>query len=104
TLVNRNAYDVAGPQIAVPHKPGTRYYDLWHGEELTPDVDRAGASLSFEIEAHGYGALLAIEGHVQPDQLTPFLSEMKDLARQPLRQFSAKWRFLPQRIVEILPM
>ena len=34
TIVNRNEYDVAGSQLAVPDHAGMHYYDLWHGVEL----------------------------------------------------------------------
>jgi len=53
TIVNRNEYDVAGRQIEVPYKPGTRYYDFWHGVELKAEVRGANAPLSFDLEAHG---------------------------------------------------
>jgi formylglycine-generating enzyme required for sulfatase activity len=103
TIVNRNEYDLAGRQIEVPYNPATRYFDLWHGVELKPEVRGAKAALSFEMEAHGYGALLATEGQATPTQFSEFLAEMKTLARQPLRALSHDWNFLPQRIVEIPP-
>jgi hypothetical protein len=31
TIVNRNEYDLTGPQIELQYKEGLRYYDLWHG-------------------------------------------------------------------------
>ncbi len=61
TLVNRNEYDVPGRQIEVPYAPGTRYFDLWNGVELKPEVQGSTAALSFEMEAQGYGAVLAID-------------------------------------------
>ena len=36
-----------------------RYFDLYHGVELTPERDGNEAVLAFPIEAHGYGAILA---------------------------------------------
>ena len=60
TIVNRNEYDVEGPQIELPPEDGMRYFDLYHGVELTPVKNQAGRIvLSFNVEAHGYGALLA---------------------------------------------
>ena len=35
-LVNRGRQDIRGQQLAVPHRSGARYYDLWHGVELEP--------------------------------------------------------------------
>jgi formylglycine-generating enzyme required for sulfatase activity len=103
TMVNRNEYDVVGRQIEVPYKPGTRYFDLWHGVELKPEVSGAVAILSFEMEAHGYGSILAAEEQATPAQFPEFLTEMKARARQPLRELSHDWNFLPQRVVEIPP-
>ncbi len=37
TIVNRNAYDVDGRQMAIPFAEGARYFDLYHGVELHPD-------------------------------------------------------------------
>ena len=39
-----------------------RYFDLYHGVELKPAVDGEDAVLSFDIEANGYGAILATPG------------------------------------------
>ena len=39
-----------------------RYFDLYHGVELTPEREGNTAVLSFAIEAHGYGAVLATQG------------------------------------------
>ena len=42
TMVNRNDYDVAGQQTASSGTaPGMRYFDLWHGVELKPEVETA---------------------------------------------------------------
>ena len=65
TIVNRNEYDVGGPQMEVPHKEGMRYFDLYHGVELKPVMKGGDAVLEFETEAHGYGAILATAG--EPD-------------------------------------
>src|SRR5262249_26964044 len=59
TIVNRNDYDVSGAQMAVPAKPGLRYFDLYRGVELKPASRGAQAVLNFEIEARGFGAILA---------------------------------------------
>src|ERR1700730_17996390 len=53
TIVNRNEYDVDGRQISVPYTAGMRYYDLYHGTELTPEHEGNEAVLAFPIEAHG---------------------------------------------------
>ncbi len=102
TLVNRNEYDVPGRQIAVPHAPGMRYYDLWHGAELKPEEQgsTSTATLSFEIEAHGYGAVLATTQ--EPDEhVQKLLAHMRELSPKRLQDYSHEWKFLPQQQVTI---
>jgi formylglycine-generating enzyme required for sulfatase activity len=100
TVVNRNEYDVAGRQMVVPYQPGRRYYDLWHGAELTPEVTGEAATLSFEMEARGYGAVLATAGEARND-LKTLLGRMSELARKPLQDYSHAWKFLPQQLADI---
>ncbi len=59
TIINKNEFDVSHRQMRVPHQAGRKYYDLWHGVELTPEVKDGNATLSFEMEAEGFGAVLA---------------------------------------------
>ena len=49
TMVNRNEYDVAGPELRVPFHAGIHFYDLWHGTELKPITRGSDAVLSFEM-------------------------------------------------------
>jgi formylglycine-generating enzyme required for sulfatase activity len=102
TLVNRNQYAVEGKQIEVPHGAGVRYFDLWHGVELRPEVEGETATLSFEIEENGFGAVLALEGTPDP-KLSALLDEMHKLSATPLSSYSHQWTFLPQHIAEIPP-
>ncbi len=99
TLINRNEYDVAGQQISVPYSPGTRYYDLWNGVELTPQVSGSTAALSFPIESHGYGALLSTS--TATPELKKFLTEEATLAQRPLASYSKERPVLAQHVVEI---
>ncbi len=103
TVVNRNEYDVSGKQLQVPSSPGTRFYDVWHGIELKPGTDSSTATLSFDLEARGYGAVLAVErpGDFEPRVVVPLRAEMQGLARTSLGSLSQEWKFLPQRLVEI---
>ncbi len=104
TLVNRTEYDISGSQFRVQHKVGVHYFDLWHGVELQPILTTENgvlyANLSFEIEANGYGAVLATEGDSN-QALQSLLSNMKRLAKNRLADFSAEWKFLPQSQVLI---
>ena len=36
-----------------------RFFDAWRGLELSPEVSGSSATLSFEIDVRGYGAVLA---------------------------------------------
>ncbi len=101
TIVNRNEYDLAGRQIEVPYQSGTRYYDLWNGEELKPEVNGEKATLSFSMDAHGYGSVLGIGGEQVMGSLTQFIGGIHELAKTPLRSLAHEWQFLPQGMVEI---
>jgi formylglycine-generating enzyme required for sulfatase activity len=103
TLVNRNEYDVAGRQIALPYNSARHFYNLWQGEELKPEVSGSTATLSFEVEAHGFGAVLATEGAPASNDTQKLLSEMHELARTRLATLSHEWKVLPQQLVEIAP-
>jgi formylglycine-generating enzyme required for sulfatase activity len=101
TIVNRNQYGVDGHQIELEPDDGMRYFDLYHGAELKPERTSGGkVMLSFAIEAHGYGALLATktapEGGIQA-----LMSSMKEMSAKPLASYSHEWTVLPQQIVPI---
>ena len=98
TLVNRNEFDAIGRQMRVPDTPGQRYYDLWHGVEIHPASD---GTVTFLMEAHGFGAVLAVDNDAKVDGLDALLAQMKAWATRPLAQSSKDWKFLPQRMVDI---
>jgi iron(II)-dependent oxidoreductase len=101
TIVNRNDYDVEGVQIALAPEEGVRYFDLYHGVEVTPAKNQAGRNvLSFRMEAHGYGAILASPAGPDPT-VQKLMSKMKDMSSTPLSAFSHEWKVLPQQIVPI---
>ena len=101
TIVNRNEYDVEGDQLEIQAEPGMRYFDLYHGVELTPQTRSSNREvLSFEIEAKGYGAILATSG--TPDtKIQALMAKMKQLSATPLASYSHEWKVVPQRIVPI---
>jgi formylglycine-generating enzyme required for sulfatase activity len=101
TIVNRNEYDAAGQQIELEPEEGMRYFDLYHGIELRPDRTPDGKiGLSFSIEAHGYGALLATK--TSPDSaMQALVGTMKEMTTKPLASYSHEWRVLPQEMVPI---
>jgi len=101
TIVNRNSYNVEGSQIELPSENGMRYFDLYHGVELQPVKNQAGkVELSFPIESHGFGALLAAPG--APDaKVQTLMAKMKEWSMTPLSTYSHEWKVLPQQIVPI---
>ena len=101
TIVNRNDYDVEGPQLELAVEDGVRYFDLYHGVELTPAKNAAGKNvLNFAIEAHGYGAILSSRS--APDSgISALMSKMKGLTAKPLASYSHEWVVLQQQIVPI---
>jgi len=100
TIVNRNEYNVEGNQMAIPYKQGMRYFDLYHGVELKPEIKGDQAVLSFSTEAHGYGAIAATNGDLDA-KLKPLMGKMKEMTAKPLSSYSHEWHFLPQQMVEI---
>jgi gamma-glutamyl hercynylcysteine S-oxide synthase len=103
TLVNRNEFDVTGPQLRFETLPGRRYYDIWHGVEIQPEISGLFTILSFPMEAHGFGAILLVESGTQVQGLDKLLALMKASAAVPIQSLSAEWKFLPQQMVEIKP-
>ncbi len=106
TIVNRTGYDIGGRQMDVPLVPGMRCFDLYHGVELKPEAtqktDGSRAVLSFNVEAHGYGAILATPG--EPDEaIKTLMQRMAAMTAEPLTHYSHEWTVLPQSIVEIPP-
>ena len=100
TIVNRNEYDVAGAQISIPHIAGRRYFDLYHGAELHAEQKDGNDVLSFPLEAHGYGALLATPAEPS-SKIKQLMSKMKALTTQRLSSFSGEWSVLPQQLAAI---
>jgi iron(II)-dependent oxidoreductase len=102
TLVNRNEYDVDGVQFTAPVTDGLRWFDLYHGIELTPMIKDGRAGLSFPIEGKGYGAILAVHG--APDaRLSSLLATMRAMTARPLATYDDTWKPLPQTMSAIAP-
>jgi iron(II)-dependent oxidoreductase len=101
TMVNRSNADVHGSQLIIPNIPNLHYYDLWHGVELTPKVEGRTATLSFTIEANGYGAILASQRPLTGAKFSALLEQMRALSAKPLSSFSANWSVLQQTLVPV---
>ncbi len=99
-FVNRTDKSISGEQIEVP--AAGKCYDLWHGVPF-PDAskDLQKQRLSFDIEAHGYGAVLSLNGNEPEEQVNKLLAKMKQLSTKQLSEYSSEWKPLPQTMVEI---
>ncbi len=100
TIVNRNSYNVTGRQFTVPAAAGMRYFDLYHGVELHPDVEQQAAVLNFDLEANGYGAILATPSEPS-NAIKSLMEHMAQMTRQPLASFSHEHTIVPQTMVAI---
>jgi gamma-glutamyl hercynylcysteine S-oxide synthase len=101
TIVNRNAYPIHNVFFDAPAESGAHYFDLWHGEELHPKIEKGKAAIELSIESNGYGAVLEIkQGAPVPEKL---LAVMHALSQKPLASFSKEWKALPQTMVTIAP-
>jgi formylglycine-generating enzyme required for sulfatase activity len=136
TIVNRNSYLVSGRQMEVSDLPGTRYFDLYHGVELKPELrnpsggscadagvtqsvsrDNAGnqvvsvhavdcgpgpvtSVLSFDLQASGYGAILAIPGEPSA-AMKALMQRMATMTSTPLSSYSHEPAILHQTLVPI---
>jgi formylglycine-generating enzyme required for sulfatase activity len=102
TIVNRNGYEITGRQMDVPLTQGMRYFDLYHGVELKPVTNGQWAVLSFDMEANGYGAVLATPGEPN-DAIKALMQRMAAMTKEPLASFSHQPEILPQTVVAIAP-
>lgn len=102
TIVNRNDYDVDGRQLVVHGKIGMRYFDLYHGVELTPEHKDGGAVLSFAIGPHDVAAIAALPGDADRNMVA-LMATMKSVTATPLSSYDNIWKVLPQTIVPIAP-
>jgi iron(II)-dependent oxidoreductase len=99
TIVNRTEYDIDGRQMDVKTTPGIRYFDLYHGIELKPDTDGPISVLSFNIEANGYGAVLATSSEPSA-AIKTLMQRMSAITAKPLASFSHEPVILQQHLVD----
>jgi formylglycine-generating enzyme required for sulfatase activity len=102
TLVNRNEQEVSGPQLRIPHVEGARYYDLWSGAELSPDLADGWAILEFVLEGGGFGAVLKTTVPLD-ERESKLLARAREWSKTPLRSESTEWAPARQVLKEIPP-
>jgi formylglycine-generating enzyme required for sulfatase activity len=96
TIVNRNEYDLDGPQMNVESAAGVRFFDLYHGVE----IEAKNGALSFPIEAHGFGAILMARGELTPE-IRALMEKMTSAASRPLASYPHEWKPAPQSLAAI---
>ncbi len=101
TLVNRTEYEAKGTQLERRHEPGTKYYDLWRGAELAPELEGDIATLRFALEARGFGAVLSAPSDALPTALAGHLERTRSMGGVSLESFSNVWQPPAQKLVEI---
>ena len=99
TIVNRTEYDIDGRQMDLKTTPGMHYFDLYHGVELKPETDGPLSVLSFNIEANGYGAILATPGDPS-EAIRALMRRLASMTEKPLASFSHEPVVLQQHLVE----
>jgi formylglycine-generating enzyme required for sulfatase activity len=97
TIVNRNEYNVSGPQIELSAQEGMHYFDLYHGVQLTPESRGNKIVLTFDLAEKDYGAILATKAALS-EPMKGLMTKMKAMTAKPLTAFSREWTFLPQQI------
>jgi len=100
TIVNRNEYNINGYQMELNAQEGMHYFDLYHGNELTPVKNGNRVILSFDLELKGFGCVLASK--TTPDSsVLSLMARMKALSALPLANFKDEPEVLKQQIVQI---
>jgi len=103
TIVNSGSED---NQASLTVSGSGKYYDCYHGTELTADELHPGTpninglQVSFPIEASGFGCVYQTEEALS-DDMKSFLDEMKIMTQRNLSSYDNVWTHLPQEIVEI---
>lgn len=100
TIVNRNSYAVSGPMIKVAADKGAKYIDLYHGVEIEPARIGDNAVLEVPIEANGFGAVLQINGDVDP-ATHALMAKMRTMTASSLSGYSKTWKPLLQTMSPI---
>ena len=97
TIVNRNDYNIAGPQMELPAQEGLHYFDLYHGIELTPERDGNKIRLVFAVDANDYGTVLATKQPLS-NSVKKLMAQMKSLTATSLASLADKWTVVSQQM------
>ena len=122
-MVNVGSDDASGPVLRLDAaKDGcddALFIDLYHGDVLRPsrgtppaarplveahdsradEATPATVELTVPLEAHGFGAVLALCGaKAPPPAIAKLMETMKPMTKVPLKKLDGTWRPLPQRM------
>src|SRR5260370_36900676 len=100
TIINRNEYNITGPEMELPVHEGMHYFDLYHGVELTPERRGDKAVLTFSLGAKDYGAVLATRSALT-EKRTSLMAAMKTLTDTALSILSDRRSILLQQMAEV---
>ena len=99
TIVNRNEFDVTGRQMTVPAQDGVRYFDLYHGVELTPEREgERSRPFVFRRGPRIWALSSPFTVHPTPS-INELMSRMKKMTATPLSSYSHEWKRLAQQLV-----
>lgn len=98
TIANRGSINTTAGLVV---QGGRYYYDCYLGAELTVVSGEKGLSVTFPLEAHGFGCVVESDIPAEASSLADFLATMKGLTERSLHSYSAEWRYLKQRMVDI---
>jgi hypothetical protein len=101
TVVNLLDEQAVGPALSVEHR-GDRFFDLWNGLEITPEL--AGDRARINLVVDRLGAVLAMPEEQVRDEFLGFLEERSRAAAQPVPPADVDpWMALPS-VVEPIPL
>lgn len=98
SVVNRGTADRSGPQLVVQSSDTRSYYDCYHGVRLPVSEGH----VSFEVQAGGFGCVLATPNKTLSADTDALLRRMRALTEgSKLNSFSKTWEVLRQTMVPI---
>jgi len=100
TIINRNEYNITGPEMELPVQEGMHYFDLYHGVEIIPERRGDKAVLIFSVGAKDYGAVLATKSPLTENRTT-LMATMKTLTATPLSSLPDRRTILLQQIADV---
>ncbi|HKK47341.1 MAG TPA: SUMF1/EgtB/PvdO family nonheme iron enzyme [Balneolaceae bacterium] len=101
TVVNRDSVDKSGEQLELPYKENVKYFDIWHGTELSPKKEGDHIVLIFPVDSNSFGAILAIKSYKMDLSYVRFIQKMHVLSEKSLSSYSTDWHPLQQHITLI---